>query len=291
MHLPLRSLPTETVLFDSNLSPAHIFRDLHAQDKPRYRNQLLDSDDDDVTFLDFVAGWVALAHDHSVDVTEHFQNPYSASHIAATSNGLGSCGVQCPAYLLDDDVVRPMDIGNRPKLTTTISPAGSITDPHIDGTGSGAFLFQLFGTKLLFTWPASSENLEWMNTQHGIKKGPLKLSQAIEEMSQMCVTGLTSHQGVILDPGMIHAVMSPNNSAIAGWDFVNATWMDSGDVERQMLWEAGLARKQKSGMLGDVYSLSRYLEEDLVLWDLLAKTNEKRRDSIQAMINKVRDAM
>lgn len=289
------SLTTHDLAFNSRLSPAHVIRDLFAQQKPRYRNQLLDVDDDKALFCDFVAGWVALAHDPAAEVTDISQTPYSASDIPSSELGLEACGIQRPEIFKDADIcVRPIDFSDgssKPRLTITLSPVGSITDPHIDGTGSGLLLVQLFGTKVLFTWPASSENLKWMEDRHGIKRGPLKLFQAIGEMSQMCVTVLTANKSVELAPGMIHAVMSPNNSAIAGWDFVNARWLVSGDVQRQMLWEADLAKKQQEGLLGERYNLRRYLSDDIELWDLLSRRQGSHKARIQALTETIRASM
>lgn len=291
--LQFSSLPKFEVSLNLKPSPAHIIYDLQAQEKPRYRNQLLDFDDDDTRFLDFITGWVALAHDPGVNVTDPVQIPYSVSDVLATERGLDNCGITLPDCLSDDDVaVRPIDFGNvsKPRLTTTLSPAGSITDPHIDGTGSGLLLFQVLGSKLLFTWPASSGNLKWMETRHGIKKGPLKLFHAIDEMSEMNVTFLTGHESVVLEPGMIHAVVSPENSAISGWDFVKAAWLSSNDVQRQMMWEASQAKKQKDGLLGDLYDLGRYLEDDLQLWTMLGSRLglEKGGRHISAMVESIR---
>lgn len=291
---PFDTLPKFDVSFKLNPSPAHIFRDLHQQATPRYRNQLLDFDDDNDRFLDLVTGWVAIAHDIGTDVTQKYQTLYSASDIPATQGGLGASKVQFPAFFNEADVMLRNDDSGKPRLVTTLSPAGSITDPHIDGTGSGLCLFEVFGLKLLFTWPASAPNLKWMEDRHGIKRGPLKLSQAIDEMSGMSVTPLEGHKGVLLDPGMIHAVMSVENSAISGWDFVKSAWLRSDDVRRQMLWEGDLAKKQENGLLDhDSYNIRRYLEEDLKLWQSLGEKldDEKAAESVRTLISSVRAVM
>jgi hypothetical protein len=238
---------------------------------------------------------VALANDPGADVTDLCQTPFAASDIPSSEYGLDTCGIQHPEIFNDPEIcVRPVSFAGdlrKFRLTTTISPAGSITDPHIDGTGSGLLLLELFGTKVLFTWPASMENLRWMEYQHGIKRGPLKLLRAMEELSQMCVNVLTAHKSVELTPGMIHAVISPNNSAISGWDFINARWLLSSDVQRQMLWEVALAKKQKEGLLGDRYDMQRYLNEDVELWNLFARREGPYIESINALTKTIRAAM
>jgi hypothetical protein len=295
--LQFDSLPTSELAFNASLSPAHVIRDLSAQQRPRYRNQLLDADNDndDAMFCDFVAGWVALANDPGADVNDICQTPFAASDIPSSERGLDTCGIQYPEMFNDPDIcVRPVAFASNLRtfrLATTISPAGSITDPHIDGTGSGLLLLELFGTKVLFTWPASTENLRWMDNQHGIKRGPLKLLRAMDEMSQMCVNVLTAHKSVELAPGMIHAVISPNNSAISGWDFINARWLLSSDVQRQMLWEVALAKKQKEGLLGDRYNMQRYLEEDIELWNLLVRREGPHTERINVLTGTICAAM
>jgi len=100
---------------------------------------------------------------------------------------------------------------------------------------------------------------------------------------------LKARQTVKFEPGMIHAVMSPNNSAIAGWDYVKGEWLEAEHVQRQMLWEAGLGKQQKLGLLaGDLYDLTRYLDGDLELWSLLAAKDNKHKESIQSMIETIR---
>jgi hypothetical protein len=300
LDLSLESQPAFQVSFSSKLpSPAHVFRDLYEQhthnrsEFRHYRNQLLDRDDEDTTFADFAAGWVALADKMNADVKDPSQTPYSVSNVLASPSGIAGCGLKLPSFLSHSNVcVRPLDFNNvngPPHITTTISPAGSITDPHIDGSGSGAALCQLFGTKLVLTWPASSENLKWMEDRHGIKEGPLKLLSALDEMSDMRVTTLFASQCMILDPGAIHAVLSLDNSAISSCDFVDATWLESDNVERQMLWEAELVNKQRKGLLKpNLYDIWGYLEQDLNMWSTLALKSGDPGNRIKALIESVK---
>jgi hypothetical protein len=130
-----------------------------------------------------------------------------------------------------------------------------------------------------------------MNDQHGVKRGPLKLLRAIDELSEMRVNVLTTHKSVELTPGMIHAVMSPSNSAIAGWDFINARWLSSDDVQRQMLWEVDLFAKQSAGLLGERYSFQRDLKEDLEMWSHLSRRDGPYKDKILRLIETIRAAM
>jgi hypothetical protein len=296
--LEFGKLPTALIELKSEVTPAHIFHDLYHQSQPRYRNQFRDVDVDGLPFYDFVAGWVALAQDAGADVTDAVQIPYSASDILALPDGLGRCGFGPPEPLCRPNIIiRPNEDPNSnsgPKLTTTLSPIGSISDPHIDGCGTGLFLVQLFGEKLLFTWPASTHNLQWMEDRHGIKRGPLKLLDALDELSGMSVNMLHKFESVELEPGMIHAVMSLSPSAIAGWDFANILWLENSDLKRQMLWEAGMAKKQRLGGLSDRYNIGRYVGEDIRLWELvntLSNPGTGIGEAVRRLLTSIREAM
>src|SRR5204863_1678045 len=124
----------------------HIMRDINAADQPRLRNNLLDFEDAEYTFGDFVAGWTTLAHDGGAVVHHPSVASYSALNIPASKNGLLTCGIKLPSFLCRSDVfVRPvtsrydrftsddLQIDGRfrepgPLLTTTATPAGTITD-------------------------------------------------------------------------------------------------------------------------------------------------------------------
>jgi hypothetical protein len=239
-----------------------------------------------------------LAQNAGADVTDGVQTPYSASDILALPDGLGRCGLEPPEPLCHPNIiVRPNESPNSnsgPKLTTTISPIGSISDPHIDGCGTGLFLVQLFGEKLLLTWPASAHNLQWMEDRHGIKRGPLKLLDAIDELTGMSVNLLHKFESVELEPGMIHAVMSLSPSAIAGWDFANTSWLNNSDLARQMLWEAGMAKRQKLGDLSDRYNMGHYVEEDIKLWELVETFSDPGTgigEAVRRLLTSIREAM
>jgi hypothetical protein len=60
-----------------------------------------------------------------------------------------------------------------------------------------------------------------------------------------------------MDPGTLHAVLSHNNSAIAGWEYVDADWLKATSIPTPMvksagLWEARIMRKRIEGA-GGVY--------------------------------------
>jgi len=300
-HQKIDTLPKSKISFQIPPSPGHIFHDVTAQGSTvRYHNQFQDLDCKDIGFCDFVAGWASLADDPSTDISQRSLTPYSASDILAScEKGLASCSVTLPKFFHDIDVaarrVHSEDPSSEFRLTTTITPAGSITDPHIDGSGSGLLLFQLFGTKVLFTWPSSVRNLHWFEPRHGLRQGSLILDRAIQELSGLRLTILERHEVVELAPGMIHAVMSPNNSAISGWNFVRANWISLQAVQRNMLWEAELVRRQMVEGWDHVYNLEDYLNDDLRLWETLAlrqaSSNPALARRIRALIRLVRQAI
>ena len=59
-----------------------------------------------------------------------------------------------------------------PRLSSTVTPAGTITDIHQDGSITATVLFVTLGTKVLLTWPPTPDNLDfyepYYEAQHGI---------------------------------------------------------------------------------------------------------------------------
>jgi len=86
------------------------------------------------------------------------------------------------------------------------------------------------------------------------------------------VTILSPGVGVKLWPGMIHAVLSPNNSAIACWEYVDAQWLENDDIEKGGLWELDLLGKRERAKLPvdeKVENMYRQLRYGVSLWRCL----------------------
>jgi hypothetical protein len=266
-HYPL---PVIDISFQETVTVETIF--LGGQTGGVYRNVVANMVDGRVTFGEFMAGWNALEANLGVDVTEYSQIPYAAVGVVATAAGLGSYGVQIPECLTELDVlVRGYDDGGF-QMLTNVTPAGTIIDGHFDGVATGSVLVVLFGTNVVFTWPPTPANLKRMESRHGVH-GPITLPFLMDDMSDMSVTILNKNQGIQLDCGTIYAILSPNNSAMARWEFVKSAWMDSETVKNVLFWEANLIVQRRKTPLA-VFSQDEgeaTLERDLSMWEALAE--------------------
>jgi hypothetical protein len=65
------------------------------------------------------------------------------------------------------------------------------------------------------------------------------------------VTILNPLGALKMEPGMIHTVVSPTNSAIGCWEYVNTTWLDSDDIRAGAEWALGLIKSRERPLLSD----------------------------------------
>jgi len=231
---------------------------------------------------DFIAAWAALEKDPGANINDRIQIPYFVIGVKASENGLLNCGVELPDCLQRLDVyISPVTHGEElspekradpPLLHSIFTPAGKITDIHDDSVISASMLVQLYGYKVLLSWPGSQTNRDYFGDFHGVVGHDLQILEAVERMSGLKVTILSPGVGVKLWPSMIHAVLSPNNSAIACWEYVDAQWLENDDIEKGGLWELDLLAKRARAELRvdeKVENMYRQLKYGLSLWRCL----------------------
>jgi len=61
----------------------------------------------------------------------------------------------------------------------------------------------------------------------------------------MKVTILSAGDGVVMQLGMIHAVISPTMSAIAGWEFVDSAWLKDDNIKAAGVWEVEMIKDRQ----------------------------------------------
>src|SRR5947207_594795 len=119
-------------------------------------------------------GWVNLAHDVSANPMKPRVAALSAFDIPASKNGLLACEIELPSFLQSTNVIVRDDRrqNQERRLSSIVTPAGTITDIHQDRSITGTVLFVTLGTKVLLTWPPTPDNLEfyepYYEAQHGI---------------------------------------------------------------------------------------------------------------------------
>ena len=108
-----------------------------------------------------------------------------------------------------------------------------------------------YSNAILFTWPGTEANREYFRDSHGTAHH-LRLSEAISKLTDgLKVTILNPGDAVKLERRMIHAVVSPTNSAIGCWEYVDATWLDSNDIRAGAEWAFELIESRKTPLPSD----------------------------------------
>ena len=129
-----------------------------------------------------------------------------------------------------------------PAISATITLAGTISEPHIDQTGSVTLLIQLLGMKVFVVWPPTANNFEWFSNKYGIRYGTI-FEAALQRLEFSECIIFKQGQYEHLGPCYIHGVLSPLNSAVAGVPVVHSNLRSQADMT--MLWERGIVTRKK----------------------------------------------
>lgn len=238
---------------------------------------------------DFFAAWEALKDNPGADINDRLLTPYSAWGVKAKENGLLACGLRPPQFLLDPGVfISPVGNGEElplaskdelPCFHSIITPAGTITDVHCDCDIAASLLVQLYGTKVLFSWPGTKANRDYFQHSVGIDHH-LRLPEAVSKMTEgFKFTILKPGDAVVLEPGMIHAVVSPENSAIGCWEYVDEKWFDNDDIKEGAEWIVNSIKSRGPQLPTDeskeeIYNPLRY---GLSMWKCLLQNLQERQ--------------
>jgi len=154
----------------------------------------------------------------------------------------------------------------KPDIRATITPAGTISEPHIDQSGSGTLLIELQGIKMFVIWPPSKKNLANFEPFDGSQKtGDLEALLEVLEKAECLI--LEQGECHLLGPGYIHGVLSPMNSAVAGVRVVRESLRTG--AREVMEWESAFIRKLKYGTTEEqqiAKGIEDQQQEDRALW-------------------------
>jgi hypothetical protein len=301
-HREPKSLPTFEIGRSYLPTAANLLYDLDANDDVQYRSTVTDRDAGKA--INCFATWDTLSDNPGADTTKRLHCPYTAWGINPSSPyGIQDCGFQIPDALressvfispvLTGDELSPTRNDKEPLFHSIYTPAGTITDIHDDGVLNAAVLVQLYGTKGLFTWPGTAANRAFFADSHG-STPPLRLREAGNNMPDgFKLTILKPGIAVNLDPGMIRAVISPVNSAIGSWDYVDAKWLgaDQSKVKEGAKWALDLAKIREDPLPNDAdpAELYRPIVYGLNLWkcllQVLVKDGDDRARQVQDLVH------
>jgi len=158
-----------------------------------------------------------------------------------------------------------------PLFHTIMTSAGTIIDIHDDGVLATSLHVQVHGTKLLFIWPGTQCNRKFFHVSHTTEH-PLRLREAISEMGdEFKLTILNAGTTVHLEPGRIHAVVSPGNSTIACCEYVDAKMRDSAHIKEGVKWILDLIKTRRNPLPNDEDLMELYqpLIYGMRMWECL----------------------
>jgi hypothetical protein len=196
---------------------------------------------ENVDMKKFLQGWL-----HMGDTGDPIQGvPYVAMDVQCVSEGgLQGCIGGLPKSLQGNDIMVCLtEDGKSVSLTDVITPAFTISRPHIDGSGRGQVLFCVYGKKFLFWWEDSDELRKEFGEIHGSSKGDYTRT-AVRTWPGIRWTILHVGEYIEMIPGTTHAVVSAENSAVAGWYILRKKWLEDGVYERMLLWELDIVEKR-----------------------------------------------
>lgn len=133
------------------------------------------------------------------------------------------------------------------KFHSVITPAASLTGPRCKNSGSAHIVLQTYGTKLVMWWDCSAEVIKEYEKIHCTQKEDRNCLSAVLHWPGLHWAILEVGDYVVIEPGQVHAVLSPVNSALSGWSFVASKWLRDGILKERMEWEMDLVEKRMEG--------------------------------------------
>lgn len=198
--------------------------------------------------------------------------PYTAFDVMATSmTGLKYCFREVvPDTLKRDDVIVQRANDGSCKLSSVITPAFTITRPHLDGCGSGQILMVTYGCKIVFWWEMTEEMMGLFENLHCASRGEYT-SIAISTWPNMKWAILRCGEYIEMSPGTVHAVVSPMNSAVSGWTYVQSEWFKDTDLLKTLMnWELNIVEERVNNPRHDHHDpqgIVSTIRGDVRLWE------------------------
>lgn len=191
--------------------------------------------------------------------------PYCVWDLPVTVDGDLVKLISIPEQYQNGHVYQTYKDGNL-EITSTITPPGTISEPHIDQSGSGSLLTELLEGKLFVIWPPTPKNLSWFSNKYGLYSGTI-FEAALEALERPHCIYLEQGASYILRPGHIHGVLTATTAAIAGVPVVHRDLRS--DADTGIEWETKLIEQRSIGLPDErktVKGMESGLRGDRKLW-------------------------
>lgn len=231
----------QTIEFSYPPTGAELFEDLMTHSK--FFNHLSGESHSKLNWTEFLKGWEAM-RDNANPLMEPHTPLVAFDVVSHPGKGISRCIQSKPEILEREDVCMRVYKDGSPLLYSVITPAATITSPHCDNTGSGHIILLVYGVKLVLWWDSNSEMLEHFSHVHCRNKGQFSVN-AVKAWPGLKWALLDEPgQYLTMDPGQVHLVLCPVNSAVSGWSFVISDWLENGKLRKMMGWEMALIEKR-----------------------------------------------
>jgi len=207
----------------------HLMEDV--TDEDTFNHAITMELNENITAKKFIQGWM-----HMADKGDPIEGtPYVAMDVECISkDGLQGCVGDIPKSLKEEDVMVCLtEDGMSFSLTDVITPAFTISRPHLDGCGRGQVVLCVYGVKFIFWWKDSVELRNLFGDVHASSKGDYTKT-AVRTWPGLRWTILHVEEYIEMIPGTVHAVLSAENSAMAGWHHMRKKWLEDGVYEEML---------------------------------------------------------
>jgi len=237
----------------------------------------------------FWKGW--MASDDKQDPLQDHHTPFAAFNVTLNDpkKGIWRCisGDSIERTFREYTYPTAKSSSDRLPFSSVVTPGGWITFCHNDGCGCGQLLWQLFGTKLMFWWELEGDIMEMYGPLHHRNKGDF-LRRAVKEWPGLKWTILGPGDYIVMNPGTVHAVLSPVNSVVGGIYLLDQEWIKNGSVETKISWHFDKIEAMIEDPSEDHENIAEILniieKVDVELWGRLRR-NTTDHDLIQKLEN------
>ena len=251
------------------------------------------SDDSEGTVDDFKQGWIVAAEKGS-PLPHHSKDYVGSNVISISGKGLSRCKMTWSNRKEPEIFVKKQKNGEN-ILYNVLTPAGHMTGPHMDNSGSGHDLGVSFGSKLILFWQPSEKVLEDYKLMHGLNRGNLT-ANCVKCWPGLHWVILRTGESIVISPGIIHAVLSADNSVASGWNFLNSEWICNGSMKVMVEWELKVIEErwtEKGSLKKSLYGrhgILNSLKQDMNMWKDWMNTslkNDEIMKDLRDLINLV----
>ena len=206
----------------------------------------------------------AMIMSHSAEWTPS-SRMYSIHSLPCQPSGTLQCQLKIPNTFKDRAIVETD--GRVPRWVSSVCPAGTLTNIHVDYHGSAQLMVNVTCDKLWLLWPPTESNLLWWNSRHTRVSHGDTVCDAIAQLEGLELLHANGSQSFVLPPYHFHAVLTFEASAHLGVTLWGFPWWDTSrrGVEWEIQWASNHSKNGFSSEMAEGV-LNAIQDESLKYW-------------------------